>query len=183
MSVRWWDIWINFEIDIYDEVEYVSYKTIWSTRWARSWSEVKWFRVEEVTEYWTELNRALLIASNDIAHLVAQYQREYAPIDESKHKDKIVLRDNIVVRSDNWEYTVWTDNIPYATRRNYENNLHPRTMNYIEKSWENHIQEYEDILDSYAEQWADRLLYSMLERSSGATSWDNRWYQRQHLWR
>ena len=183
MSFRGWDIGIDFKVDIYSNIKKVSYKRTWSTRWAKEWSEVKWYKLERVIEYEKTLNSDLLMAARDIAHLIKDYQIEYAPIDESWRKDDIVLKENIKITSDNWEFTVWTDNIPYATRRNYENNLHPDTKHYIENSWNNHVQEYEEILDDYAEEWADRLVFSMLEKSSGATSWDNRWYQRQHLWR
>ena len=88
----------------------------------------------------------------------------YAPIDESDYRDDVVLKENIDFdRIWKDRIIVWSSDIPYAARRNYENNLHPDTRHYIEKSWNNHMYDYQEILDEEIKNAADDLLENMIK--------------------
>ena len=72
-------------------------------------------------------------------------------------------RENIKIISDDWLFAVWTDNIPYATRRNYENKLHPDKRRYVQKTFENHYDEYWRILNQEVKNIADDFWDKMLK--------------------
>ena len=91
---------------------------------------------------------------------------DYAPIDESKYKDDVVLKENIwVFFKWDWQYEVRADNIPYATRRNYENALHPQTLHYVERSWENHLAEYQQILQKWSNVALSEIVPQLIAKS------------------
>lgn len=179
-----WDIWIEFTVNVekpqYHYVSWIRKKRWWWSGWwwyTTSW----WYR--EADWYW--IDRSLNQASHDIARLIAYHLEEYSPVDKSKYADNVVMKNNIVVVWAKWEYEVWFEDIPYATRRNYEqsevynklwNNLH-----FVERAWNNHIDEYEAILDEASENWIDELLSAYLNKSSWATTGYNWWEQTRGL--
>lgn len=145
--MAWWDIGLQFTVEF--KSENVAEHT-WPVR-AGNWSELekKWYKVKsqrKINEVYG-FNTALSNAMIRIADRVKDHMYHYAPVDESKYKDDVVLRENIDYE---WQWdrvVIWTDDIPYATRRNYENKLHPNKRHYIEKSFNNHYDEYERILE------------------------------------
>jgi len=172
MAKLWkWDIALDFSLNIsFTEKTETYQKRTWS------WSNPKFqTATRTILEYqWNEWK--LDECCWDIANLMKEYMIDYAPIDTSKHKDKIVLRDNIRVEQRGvWAYRVWPQWIPYALRRNFENKLHPEKRHYIEKTWNFHSDEYQKILNSYAEEiWAD-----IIKRAIRWMSWwwaDTNWW-------
>jgi len=180
-----WDIWIEFTVNVerpqYSFVSWIRAKKKW---WWKGWSRLtsSWWYWEE-TWYWidSKLNRA----SHKMAELIKSYLEEYAPVDESDYADNVVMKNNVVIHWIKWEYEVWFENIPYATRRNYEHTEHYNrewnNLNFVEKAWNDHVREYEEILDKAAEDWADELLSAYLNRSSWATTGYNWWEETQGL--
>lgn len=179
-----WDIWIEFTVNVekpqYRYVSWIRKKRWWGSGWW--WYTTSWWYREAV---WYWIDRSLNQASHDIASLIAYHLREYSPVDKSKYADNVVMKNNIVVVWTKWEYEVWFENIPYATRRNYEqsevynklwNNLH-----FVERAWNDNIREYEEILDEASENWIDELLSAYLNRSSWATTGYNWWEQTRGL--
>lgn len=65
------------------------------------------------------------------------YAREVEPIDESDFKDDIVMRDetegDVRIVGEGIVEAEIDINVPYAQRRNFENNLNPDKTGYIEK--------------------------------------------------
>ena len=171
MSKLWkWDIALDFYPNItFEEKTEVYQKRVWS--W---WKPKYQTTTRTILEYqWNEWK--LDECCFDIASLMKDYMINYAPIDKSKHKDKIVLRDNIRVEQKGlWRYIVWPQWIVYALRRNFENNLHPNKRHYMEKTWNNHRDEYQRILNSYAQEiWADILKKAIIWKS---------WWEEKYWW-
>jgi len=197
MAFTWWDAWIDFQVDIFQSVKVPQYWQVvvwqrpiykdmirhkevwWWSGWGGMtyWKTLVWY--EDIVEtrvvwyaYEVVANELLIQATREIARQVAKHMIDYAPIDESKYKDDVVLKENIwITYKWNWRYEVWARNIPYATRRNYENALHPQTLHYIERSWENHLNEYQEILSDVVRWWAEALMVSELEEVVKVSSW------------
>lgn len=170
--MAWWDIGLQFTVE-FQSTEVAEHT--WSTRWAGSWADLekKWYRLKtkrNISQAY-DFNQTLSNAMIRIADRVAKHMIDYAPIDESKYKDDVVLKENIDYE---WQWNrvvIWSVDIPYATRRNYENRLHPNKTHYVEKSFNNHYDEYERILEdevwaSASEIWDDML--KELRKSSWA---------------
>ena len=190
------DIWLDFNVDllikteyvpIYDYVEVRDYDTKNRTSsgrfakgafWAKSLSDLNGALIER----WKATSRLqkmvvgydvhrtvddmLESAVEEIAHKVKKYMIDYAPIDESKYKDDVVLKENIwVFYRWEWKYEVRADNIPYATRRNYENALHPQTLHYVERSWENHLAEYQQVLQKWSNIALSEIVPQLIAKS------------------
>lgn len=166
-----WDIALDFSFNISFTERTETYK---KRTW--SWSKPKFQTATRIIkEYqWNEwkLDECCWV----IANLIKDYMVGYTPIDESRHKDNIVLRDNIKIEQKGiWDYRVWPQGIPYAVRRNFENNLHPNKRHYIEKTRNFHLDEYQEILDSYAEEiWADII--------KSAIRWVSWWWVDTNWW-
>ena len=166
-----WQIWLNFDLKLQTKVEKVKIRQrIWG--WS-SW-KTRTITVDRViTDKWDveTLDNAVF----EIAYRAGEHMYNYAPFDESPYRDDIVLRDNITVRQIwYWNYMVWpNEKIPYALRRNFENKLHKNKRHYIEKSWNFHIDEYEEILKKKAEWIAQEELIKIIKWMGNWWSWTN----------
>ena len=111
-----------------------------------------------------------------ISESIKDHMIDYAPIDESPSKDDIVLKENIDVEPLwNWHFVIWSD-LPYATRRNYENKKNHDTIHYVERAYQNHKSDYDKIAQDIAEEYVDTYISNMistLRKSSWAKSATN----------
>lgn len=160
MEVYGWDIGLSLGVNfITTQKDNKKWK-------AKNLSELekKWYKVDRKSKDVNDFNDALDNALVRIANEVKNNMIRYAPIDESKYRDDVVLKENIDFDTI-WKgrIIVWSSDIPYAARRNYENNLHPDTRHYIEKSWNNHMYDYQEILDEEVKNAADDLLENMIK--------------------
>lgn len=191
-----WDIWIEFTVNVERPVirkklwsRFVSWIRAKKRWWWAGWRKLtsSWWYYEEYEYSETEyvMSSKLDNASRTIARLIKTYLEKYSPVDK-KHPDDVVMRNNVVRAWISWEYEVWYENIPYATRRNEEQSAHYNVewnnLHFVEKAWNDHIDEYEEILDKAAEDWADELLSAYLNKSSWATTGYNWWEQTQGLY-
>lgn len=191
-----WDIWIEFTVNVERPVirkklwsRFVSWirakKRWWWAGWRKLTSSWWYYEEYEYSEIEYVMSSKLDNASRTIARLIKTYLEEYSPVDK-KHPDDVVMRNNVVWAWISWEYEVWYENIPYATRRNEEQSAHYNVewnnLHFVEKAWNDHIDEYEEILDKAAEDWADELLSAYLNKSSWATTGYNWWEQTQGLY-
>lgn len=173
MANNWW-IDIDLKVSA-PTVEVVESRTVQIWEWRKKYQRKSTLRTRTYTETKT-LNLASVI-SEIIANRIADHMIEYAPIDESDNKDDIVLKKNIrATEVSAWNFVVWSD-LPYATRRNYENNLNPDTKFYVENSYQNHESEYDKIAQEIVDKYVDNCVAEMianLNRSSWAkksTNW------------
>lgn len=172
MASGWW-IDISFKVEAPKiDVEQVFTKQIW--QWRQKYQRKSSVRTRTTTKTISLPN----LISETIANRMADHMIEYAPRDESPRADNIVLQKDISAREEaDWVWTVGSD-LPYATRRNYENFLNPDKTYYVESAYELHASEYDDIAREIASEYIDTLVWSMtasLNSSSWATKGYNWW--------
>lgn len=168
--------WINIDFKVSaPTVRVVESRTVQIWQWRRKYQRKSSLRTRTYTE--TRTVKLANVISEIIANRIADYMIEYAPIDESPYRDDIVLKENIVANEvSDWRYVVWSD-LPYATRRNYENRKNPGTLYYVERSYQNHESEYDEIAQSIVDDYVNNRVAEIianLNKSSWAkksTNW------------
>ena len=162
--MAWWDIGLQFTVK-FKSVKAEHSGDIRADDWSeleKKWYELKWYSRSEKKAV-SNFNTALKNAMVRIWKRAKKYMIDYAPIDESRYKDDVVLKENIDY---DWQWdsmVIGSVNIPYATRRNYENKLHPDKRRYVQKTFENHYDEYWRILNEEVKNLADDFWDKMLK--------------------
>ena len=105
MAKNWW-IDIDLKVSA-PTVKVVESRTVQIWEWRKKYQRKSTLRTRTYTESKT-LNLASII-SEIIANRIANHMIEYAPIDESPHKDDIVLKKNIrATEISDWNFVVWS---------------------------------------------------------------------------
>lgn len=172
MASKWW-IDLTLKVTALGQRTETFTKLVWwwrqkyqrkSTMKTRTYTETRTYDLSDIISE--------VIATNIQANMI-----EYAPIDESPNRDNIVLKENIEVKKNkNWQYTVGS-NLPYATRRNYENRKNPDTLHYVERAYENHESEYDIIARDIAHEYVDTYIWNII-----AELWRSSWAKKSTNW-
>jgi len=164
MASNWWiDISLKVETPKIN-VEQVLTTQVW--KWRQKYQRKSSVKTRTTTRTISLPN----LISETIANRMADHMVEYAPRDESPRADNIILQHNISAKEEaDWIWTVGSD-LPYATRRNYENYLNPDKTYYVESAYELHASEYDEIAREIASEYIDLWVSSMLA-TLNASSW------------